>query len=237
MGVAAALALPVPRSLILDGGPPLLLTARHDRVIDDGGRIRLHHAETLPQIAGLHPESAFEREGGLTLRDCVRLLRRFSAAPAPDLKNLLRWLVFCFLAGIGHGHARRLLLVAGREGPRLAFDGGLFSSHLDAAHSDRLALAIGGEDRPDWVRLARWLDLADDLGVGRRYLLEVVAGVAADVPRAAERVVAASAVLGTSRSTVPRLLRLIATRARETQIALTAERAGAAAVRDDAPPA
>jgi serine/threonine-protein kinase HipA len=227
MELAAALALPVPSTLLLEGAPPLLLTARPDRPIDPRGGIRRRHVESLPQVAGLHPECAFEREGGLSLRDCVELLRRHSVAPAPDIRHLLRWVAFCFLAGIGEGHARTLLLVASSEGPRLAIDGGLFSSHLDAAQSDRLALSIGGEDRPDWLRLARWVDLADELGVGRRYLLELVAGVATDLPAIAARVVGERPRLARSRATVPRLLRLVANRARQTRIALTAEGRGA----------
>lgn len=222
--LAAALDLPVPAVRVLDGAPPLLLSARHDRETGPSGEVRPRHVESLCQIAGLHPEFAFEREGGLSLRHCVRILRRFSAAPALDLRALLRWAVYCFMVGIGQGHAGTLLLVVGPEGPRLAIDGGLFATHVYPGQSDRLAVAIGGEDRPDWLRLARWLELADELAIGRRYMLDMLESLAGSLPRSAEDLVAASPLLARSRTVAPRMLRLIANRARQTQIALAAER-------------
>lgn len=223
MALAAALSLPVPAVRLLDGDAPLLVTARADRLCPQEGDVRRVHAESLAQLAGVAPERSFEREGGLGLRDCVALLRERSAAPAPDLRTLLRWLVFCFVAGIGHAHARTLLLVEGAGGPRLAIDGGLFATHVYQDVDERLAFRIGGEERPDWLRLARWNDLADELAVGRRYLLALVGALANALPGLATRVVAGNPALARSASVVPRMLRLIANRTRQTQIALTAE--------------
>ncbi len=225
MALAAELALPVPASRRRPGPVPLLLTARLDRLESPGGVIRRRHLENFGQLAGLHPEQAYEREGGLGVRDCADLLRRHSTAPVLDLRALLRWLVYCFLAGIGQAHSRHLLLVAMPTGPRLAFGGGLLSTHVYPALSERMAMSIGGEDRPDWIRLARWLDMARELGVGRRYMLGLLEDMATALPRAAERAAATLGDAARTSAVLPRILRLVANRARQTTIALAAERA------------
>jgi serine/threonine-protein kinase HipA len=225
MALAAELELPVPASRHLPGPVPLLLTARLDRLESPGGIIRRRHIENFGQLAGLHPEQAYEREGGLGVSDCADLVRRHSTAPVLDLRALLRWLVYCFLAGIGQAHARHLCLVALPTGPRLAFGGGLLSTHVYPALSERMAMRIGGEDRPDWIRLARWLDMARELGVGRRYMLGLLEEMATAVPRAAERAAATLGEAARTSALLPRILRLVANRARQTTIALAAERA------------
>lgn len=225
MALAAELELPVPASRHLPGTVPLLLTARLDRLESPGGIIRRRHIENFGQLAGLHPEQAYEREGGLGVSDCADLVRRHSTAPVLDLRALLRWLVYCFLAGIGQAHARHLFLVALPTGPRLAFGGGLLSTHVYPALSERMAMRIGGEDRPDWIRLARWLDMARELGVGRRYMLGLLEEMATALPRAAERAAATLGEAARTSALLPRILRLVANRARQTTIALAAERA------------
>ena len=224
MALAAELELPVPVTRYRPGRVPVLLSARLDRIESDGGSVRRRHAENFGQLAGLHPEQAYEREGGLGIRDCAELLRRYSTVPALDLRSLLRWLVYCFLAGIGHAHARHLFLVALPSGPRLAVGGGLYSTHVYPSLSEKMAMRIGGEDRPDWIRLARWLDLARDLGVGRRYMLALLEEMATALPQAAERVAATLGAPVHTSAVLPRLLRLVANRARQTTIALAAER-------------
>lgn len=225
MALAEELELPVPASRRRPGPVPLLLTARLDRVELPDGSTGRRHIENFGQLAGLHPEQAYEREGGLDVRACADLLRRHSTAPAVDLRALLRWLAYCFLVGIGQAHSQRLFLVAMPTGPRLAFGGGMLSTHVYPALSEKLAMSIGREDRPDWIRLARWLELAEEVGVGRRYMLGLLEDMAAELPRAAERAAATLGDVARSSTVVPRILKLVANRARQTTIALAAERA------------
>jgi len=224
MALAAELELPVPASRRRPGQVPLLLTARIDRIELPDGSTGRRHIENFGQLAGLHPEQAYEREGGLGIRDCAELLRRHSTAPAVDLRALLRWLAYCFLLGIGQAHSQCLFLVALPTGPRLAFGGGLLSTHVYPALSGKLAMSIGREDRPDWIRLARWLELADELGIGRRYMLGLLEDLARVLPRAAERAAATPGDAARSSTVVARILKLVANRARQTTIALAAER-------------
>lgn len=200
---------------------PLLAIQRLDRD-DDGAPC---HLEDFGQLAGRHPEQAFEREGGLSAHECAALVRRFSAAPALDLRVLLGWLVLSVLAGLGHAHGRSLALRETARGPRLVIGDGCLATHIHAAQSERLAMHVGREDRPDWIRPARWHELAAELGVGSRYLLAVVRDVATRLPALAAAAVHELALDTRAPQTVSRMLKLMENRARQTLIALAAEAA------------
>jgi len=220
--MATALGLPVAPTRLLGGALPLLLTQRPDcDSTSSPGRL---HVEDFNQLSGLHPEQSFEREGGLSARDCANLIRRHSAAPALDLRVLLGWLVFAFHVGLGHAHARTLALRETPRGARLVICDGLLSTHVYPTLGERLALFLGREDRPDWIRLARWREVAEELGVGPRYLLELVRQMATRLPGLAATTARELGFEGRTLSVLPRVHKLIENRSRQTLIALAAER-------------
>lgn len=225
--LAEQLGLPVAPVRYLASPAPVLLIRRHAVGDAAASGIRRLHLEDFNQLSGLHPEQAFEREGGLAVLDCVNLIRRYSAAPALDLRFLLSWLVYAFLAGLGHAHARSLGLLDTSHGPRLVICDGLLSTHVYPARSERMAMYVGREDRPDWIRPARWRELAEELGIGWRYLVELVRQMATRLPALARDTSAELALATTAPSVVPRILRLIENRCRQTLIALAAEGAQA----------
>jgi len=219
--MAAALGFPVAPTRLLGGALPLLLTQRPDcDSTSSAGRL---HVEDFNQLSGLHPEQSFEREGGLAARDCANLIRRHSAAPALDLRVLLGWLVFAFHVGLGHAHARTLALRETPHGARLVICDGLLCTHVYPTLGERLALFMGREDRPDWIRLARWREVAEELGVGPRYLLELVRQMATRLPSLAATTARELGFEGRSLKVLPRVHKLIENRSRQTLIALAAE--------------
>jgi len=183
MALGAAAGLPVAPCTVVQGQVDVLVSTRVDR--QPGEPPRTVGMEDLCQVAGLPPSAKYEREGGLRLVDIAALLRRVSTAPALDLRALLRWVLFSFLVGFGAGHAKQLALLHGPRGPRLAPFFGLWSTHVYPEMNYRLGYAIGGEDRPDWITAARWIDLARGLGVRPRYLLEQLREMATLLPRLA----------------------------------------------------
>ena len=50
--------------------------------------------------------------------------------------------------------------------------------------SERSGFYVGREDRPDWLLPARWRELAEELGVGQRYLLSLLKALAQALPPA-----------------------------------------------------
>ena len=218
--LAKSLDLPCPESTLLRLPTPVLVQRAAEWDADEASA---GHLETFGQLAGLHPEQAFEREGGLAVLDCANLIRRYSAAPALDLKALLGWLVLSFFAGMGHAHAGTLAFVDRGRGPRLTITDGWLCTQVYPALSERLAMYVGREDRPDWIRLARWRELARELGIGQRYLLELVRHMAMRVPALAQEAANELALDTRALQVLPRILRLIDNRARQALIALAAE--------------
>lgn len=222
MQVAAALGVPVVPTDLLSGRRDLLLSGRPDvDATSPDGRCQL---ETFGQLAGLAPEQGFEREGGLTLSDCAQLIRRYSCAPALDLQSLLRWLVFCHLIGNGLACGRDLRFRFTPEGPRLAPFMEILSTHVHVEMSERLGFFIGREDRPDWLLPARWRELAEALGIGQRYLLALLKQMAQALPPALATTAERWQRDAAWRPVLDRVMALAGRRARQTWVALEAER-------------
>ena len=224
--LAARAGVPVVRSEWLQSPGPWLLTHRADRRLDGQGDTEaLWHEESFAQIAGLPPEQAFEREGGLGLAECASVIRRHSAIPALDLRALLRWVIFNHLVGNGLATARDLRFSYGAQGPVLAPFANLLSTHVYAQMSDRLGMMIGQEDRPDWVRPARWRELAEQLDLNAHYVLALVGELALAMPGWVE----AQAQTWRARHGWPpvlaRVQELTLKRARQLTVSLEAERA------------
>jgi len=222
MTLAAAAGLPVAECQIIHGQLAVLCVSRVDRRMD--GATRALHMEDLCQVGGLLAGHKYEREGGLALHEVVRILRRYSCAPAQDIRHLMRWLLFSFLVGFGAGHAKQLALLYGPQGPRLAPFFGLWSTHVYNEMNHRLGFAVGGEDRPDWLTAARWVACAEAAGIRPAYLLDELRALAQTLPR-----LAAEQAEGFQRrngfANVVRQIRvLIEQRARQALVALEAER-------------
>lgn len=224
MRVAAALGLPVAQTIYKPGLAPMLLTQRSDRTVLRTGEIKTCHLEDFCQLAGLYPEQCFEREGGLAIVDCVNIIRRYSVVPALDIRAVLHWLVFAYLVGNGYAHAKSLNLVGTSRGPRLGQFSGLFSSHVYSDLSDKMAMYIGREDRPDWILPDRWREMAVELGLGKRYVVDTVKHLAATMMKIAPAIAAEFTKYNGPRLIIPRIVNLIAKRARQISIALEAER-------------
>ena len=204
------------------GAVTVLVAERIDRVSREGSWGAVH-MEDFCQLAGVPPECKFEREGGLSFADCLAVIRRYSCVPALDMRTFLRWVMLCYLIGDGAGHAKQLLMLHRADGPRLAPFFGLMSTHVYPELNRRLAMRIGGEDRPDWLLPARWRAAAQNAGIRSSYVLELLRDMAMSLP-----VLAGSVAEDFQRrngfATVIRDIRqLIAQRARQVIVALEAE--------------
>lgn len=225
MALAGAAGLPVAPCRIIHGQLAVLCVTRVDRRTD--GATRALHMEDLCQVAGLSASNKYEREGGLGLAEVVSMVRRFSCAPAQDIRHLLHWLLFSYLVGFGAGHAKQLAFLYESHGPRLAPFFGLWSTHVYGEMNHRLGFDVGGEDRPDWLTAARWMACAEATGVRPAYLLGELRRFAQDLPRLA----AEQAELFQRRNGFANVIRqirvLIEQRARQALVALEAEIPGA----------
>ncbi len=163
-------------------GHEFLLVERYDRELTDGGTRRLHQ-EDFCQALGLPARRKYESEGGPSLLDSFALLRRSVAVPARDTPRLLEYVALSFLLGNHDAHAKNysLLYLPGSPLATLAPAYDLLSTiaYLKTQNMSRkMAMKIGGEYRPDYVRarhLHRLLLDAELGGVPARRRLRAMA--------------------------------------------------------------
>ena len=184
MALAGRAGLPVPRSWVRPGRRPVYVVERFDRQVGAAGVVR-RHAEDLCQALGRPPELKYESEGGPGLGDAFALLQRHATRPAPDRLALLRWTVFNTLILNADAHGKNLSFLHEPGGVRLA---PFYDLLCTAAYPDlasKLAMKVGGEARPAWLRRRHWQRFAEEVEIAPRLVFETIAQLAAALPAAA----------------------------------------------------
>lgn len=174
MMLAARMDLPVPEVTILHKDEPLYLITRYDRQHDQQSNITRLHQEDFCQALGIAPDMKYEKEGGPSLKACFELLRNNSIQPVADVQHLLQWVVFNYLIGNADAHAKNIALLFTRTGPALAPFYDLMCTAVYEELTDRIAMKIGGEDRPDWIIARRWQQFAEDIDVGYKLVKQTL---------------------------------------------------------------
>ena len=171
---AAELGLTVVQShLDTRTSPPILVVERYDRRLAERSVRRLHQ-EDFCQILGVLPSRKYEAEGGPSLADVASQIRELSTRPAADMLELVRWVIFCAIAGNADGHAKNLsmLYAASRREIAPAYDL-VCTRAFPKLHRD-LAFSIGGQRNPDRVLRANWEQFALDIEVRPRLVFRLV---------------------------------------------------------------
>lgn len=142
------------------------------------GQLQRMHQEDFCQALGIPPDQKYEKEGGPSLQQCFHLLRESSIQPVVDVQALLRWVIFNYLIGNAEAHGKNISLLLTDAGPRLAPFYDLMSTVVSPGLAERLAMRIGGEDRPDWIIERRWRQFADDVGIGFKLVYRTLVDMA-----------------------------------------------------------
>lgn len=234
MQLAARLGLPVPKAVLLHRDPLLYLVARYDRELDADGKVRRLHQEDFCQALGIAPDQKYEKEGGPSLAVCFKLVRERSIRPVADIKALLQWVVFNFLIGNADAHGKNVSLLLGEQGPQLAPFYDLMSTAVYPELNERLAMRIGGEDRPDWVIARRWEDFAKEIQVGYKMVRQTLTGMAGQIVSTAHELHSEFAAQHGDCETFHRIVNLIQQRSHKALAALAAaEKTNASKSTDD----
>lgn len=186
MQLAARMGLPVPAVTLLHKAETLYLITRYDREWDEQGCIIRLHQEDFCQALGIAPDMKYEKEGGPSLKDCFDLLRAQSIQPVADLRVLLEWVIFNYLIGNADAHAKNISLMITNQGPRLAPFYDLMCTAIYPELTERLAMKVGGEDRPDWIIGRRWEEFAKDVGIGFKLVRQTLLDLSGALEAAAE---------------------------------------------------
>jgi serine/threonine-protein kinase HipA len=165
MQLAEKVGLNVPGTQILHKAVALYLITRYDRVYNDYGDLIRLHQEDFCQAMAIPPSNKYEKEGGPSMRACFELVRNHSIQPTKDLNELLNWVIFNFLIGNADAHGKNISLMLTPVGPKLAPFYDLMSTAVYPNLAQKMAMKIGGEDRPDWIIERRWEQFAEDTGI------------------------------------------------------------------------
>ncbi len=185
MAFAARMGVAVPAAWVRRGQDRLYLVERFDRQCNTQGHLVRLHQEDFCQALGVPPDMKYEKEGGPSLRLCAQLIRQHSLRPAADLKALLGWVIFNYLIGNADAHGKNLSFLLMAEGVSLAPFYDLLCTAVYPHLTDRLAMRIGGEDRPAWVNREQWERLAADLDIKPKLVLSTLEDMAASTSKAA----------------------------------------------------
>lgn len=188
MMLAARMGLSVPKVVLYHGLDILYLIERYDRMRDEEGRVLRLHQEDFCQALGILPEHKYESEGGPALARCFDLLKDKSASPAADRRMLILWFVFNWLVGNADAHAKNLAILYTKRGPRLAPFYDIMCTQVYPELSDRLAMRIGGENRPQWIQRRHLERLGNDVGIKPRLIQKIVDDMSERMAPAADAV-------------------------------------------------
>lgn len=169
------------------GDEEACVVRRFDRVTLPGGDVARVHQEDFCQATGTAAAAKYQADGGPSLSDCARVLSRHSLVPVEDVRRLVQWQAFNVVAGNADGHAKNLALLWQGSGFRLAPFYDLVCTRAWKHLDHHLAMPIGTCRDGAQVGVRCWQQLADDVAIGRRLVLDLVATLAADVPRALDQ--------------------------------------------------
>lgn len=184
--LAQRMGLSAPKVTIRQGTDRLFIIARYDRSRNkDGSLVRLHQ-EDFCQALGFLPDQKYESEGGPSLPQCFAMLQEQSIRPAADRMALLRWTIFNYLIGNADAHAKNLAMLFTDRGPCLAPFYDLLCTRVYPDLTERLAMRIGGENRPSWIRQKHWEEFGNAVSIKPRLVLKTLQDMAASITPAAQ---------------------------------------------------
>jgi serine/threonine-protein kinase HipA len=152
------------------GDRECLLVARYDRRATLAGIERLHQ-EDFCQALGIPSGRKYQAEGGPGLADCFGLIRTSVSVPARESPQLLDYVGLSFLVGNHDAHGKNFSLLYDPDS-HLAALAPAYDMLCTVAYRDvkpmsrKMAMHIGGEYRPDWVRARHLERLLTDAQLG-----------------------------------------------------------------------
>lgn len=170
-----------------------LLVKRYDRERTDRGVLRRLHQEDFCQALGVPSTQKYEAEGGPGFASCFALVRTAAHTPARDLLQLLSSFTISFLLGNHDAHGKNFSLryapATARASLAPAYD--LLSTFAYSRTHDlarKMAMAVGGEYRPDYVEVRHLERFLRDAGLGAAPSKRRIAALATAAPAAAAEV-------------------------------------------------
>jgi len=144
MRLAQAIGLPAPECDILTlKDVPYYCVTRFDRQFTDGEVSRLHQ-EDFCQLFCVDPEKKYESEGGPTIPQCFRLIKKMRLGTVGQV-DFLRRIIFNVLIGNGDAHAKNFSVLYRGKNILLAPVYDLLCTEIYDSLAHETAMSIGGD--------------------------------------------------------------------------------------------
>ncbi len=193
-----------------------LLVERYDREAHAGEVVIRLHQEDFCQALGIPSNRKYQAEGGPTLEDCFELIRRASTVPARDVARLFDYILLSYLVANHDGHGKNFSLVYAKRDTSLAPAYDVLSTFVYRGAlrlSRKMAMTIGTEYRPDYVRPRHFEAMIQSAQLGPAAARRRAADLAERAPIEAELARNALGEMGWEAPVLGRIVELVARRA------------------------
>lgn len=153
---------------------PFLVVERYDRERSPEGQVIRIHQEDLCQALGLPASRKYEVEGGPSVSDAASLIRETVSTPARDLPAFMETVAFNYLIGNGDAHGKNYSLLYAKDATRVTPAYDLISTSAYDRLETKMAMRIGGEYRPAWVKARHWERFIGDAEMSGRFTRNIV---------------------------------------------------------------
>lgn len=155
-------------SIAVIGGRRRYVCERFDR-IEENGRVRRLHQEDFCQLLHIDPKRKYEAVGGPGIAASMALMRELSLA-ASDTLEFLRRIVFAFLLGNGDAHGKNYSVLYRGHTVSLSPMYDIMSTAIYPEVAARMAMKIDGEYAFKWITRAKFLRMAEKLGISAQMM-------------------------------------------------------------------
>ena len=161
MRLAEKLGFPAPHCNVMHfDNIPYYCVTRYDRKKNNSKVSRLHQ-EDFCQLLSVDAEKKYENEGGPTIPQCFKLIKKMHVGVAGQL-DFLRRIIFNYLIGNGDAHAKNFSVRYSGKNTKLAPVYDLLCTEIYSNLSRELAMSIGKEFSFDNISRNNFQDMAVD---------------------------------------------------------------------------
>ena len=144
---------------------PVLLIERYDRIHQEEKIQRLHQLDFC-QLTKRLPDQKYEKDGGISFSVIFDAIDQYTTKPALNKLKVLDWMLFNYLIGNADAHAKNLsILISPSNQVELTPFYDILCTAVYEKLDKKMAMAIGGEYRPEWVLQKNWDEFADALSI------------------------------------------------------------------------
>lgn len=164
-----------------------LLIKRYDREIKDNKVIRIHQ-EDFCQAKNIISTFKYEREGGISIKDCYDILKK-TKTPVKNVNELSNRIIFNYLIGNNDAHGKNFSLLYMADGVEFAPAYDILSTMVYPDLTQKMAMKIGGHYEHNKILPRHWKKMADESEISYTQLKKMIIKQAGILPQELKKVI------------------------------------------------